>query len=89
MSVKWRFQRIESEIFSVVGSLGGKLNFFHSLGIFIGFRIMIIFLVIQSLLSKALLTVSELYKNSPKEIAVSQLSTYHFLPDLNMKTELA
>ena len=32
MSVKWRFQRIESEIFSVVGPLGEKLNFFIPLG---------------------------------------------------------
>ena len=27
MSVKWRFQRIESEIFSSIGPLGEKLNF--------------------------------------------------------------
>ena len=41
--------------------LGRKAQFFHYCGIFIGFGIMIIFLVIQSLLSKALLTVSEWY----------------------------
>ena len=77
--------------FQLFGSFGRKAQFFYSLGTFISFGIMIIFLVIQSLLSKTLLTVSEWYLNinlNRKEIAVSQLSTYHFLPDFSMKTGL-